>query len=125
MKLKNHSLAVAALLFFINGACFAQSALPQLPDTPAANQAKGWLEAFNSGDVEKRRAFLQKNYPSRLERLDRVTEMRRATGGFDVVKVAESTPSKIVLLIRERLGDQIASFTVEVEPTPPHGVKQF
>ncbi len=57
MNLKNYSLAVAALLFFINGACVAQSALPQLPDTPAANQAKGWLEVFNAGDVEKRRAF--------------------------------------------------------------------
>jgi hypothetical protein len=64
MNLKNYSLAVAALLFFINGACFAQS---QLPDTSAGNQAKGWLEVFNAGDVEKRRAFLQKNYPSRLE----------------------------------------------------------
>lgn len=125
MKLKNYSLAVAALLFFINGACFAQSALPQLPDTPAANQAKGWLEVFNAGDVEKRRAFLQKNYPSRLERFDRETEMRRGTGGFDVVKVAESTPTKIVLLIQERLGEQLAQFTVEVEPAPPHAIKQF
>jgi D-alanyl-D-alanine carboxypeptidase len=125
MKLKNYSLAVAALLFFINGACFAQSALPQLPDTPAANQAKGWLEVFNAGDVEKRRAFLQKNYPSRLERLDRETEMRRGTGGFDVMKVAESTPTKIVLLIQERLGEQFAQFTVEVEPAPPHAIKQF
>src|SRR5690349_17736307 len=122
MKLKNYSLAVAALLFFFNGACFAQS---QLPDTPAANQAKGWLEVFNAGDVEKRRALLQKNYPSRLERFDRETEMRRGTGGFDVVKVAESTPTKIVLLIQERLGDQIAQFTVEVEPAPPHAIKQF
>ena len=125
MNLKNYSLAVAALLFFINGACIAQSALPQLPDTPAANQAKGWLEVFNAGDIEKRRAFLQKNYPSRLERFDRETEMRRATGGFDVIKVAESTPTKIVLLIRERMGDQMASFTVEVEPAPPHAIKQF
>jgi hypothetical protein len=80
MKLKNYSLAVAALLFFVTGACFAQSQLPQLPDTPAGNQAKGWLEAFNAGDVEKRREFLQKNYPSRLERFDRETEMRRGTG---------------------------------------------
>src|SRR6476620_3591526 len=125
MNLKNYSLAVAALLFFINGACVAQSALPQLPDTPAANQAKGWLEVFNAGDVEKRRAFLQKNYPSRLDRFDRETEMRRGTGGFDVVKVEESTPTKIVLLIQERTGDQIARFTVEVEPTPPHSIKQF
>jgi hypothetical protein len=30
------------------------------------------------------------------------------------MKVAESTPTKIVLLIQERLGDQIAQFTVEV-----------
>jgi CubicO group peptidase (beta-lactamase class C family) len=125
MKLKNYSLAVAAFLFFINGAGFAQSASPQLPDTPAANQAKAWLEVFNAGDVEKRRAFLQKNYPSRLERFDRETEMRRGTGGFDVLKVAESTPTKIVLLIQERLGDQIARFSVEVEPAPPHAIKQF
>jgi CubicO group peptidase (beta-lactamase class C family) len=125
MNLRHHSLAVAALLFFVTGTCFGQSQSPQLPDTPAASQAKGWLEIFNAGDVEKRREFLQKNYPSRLERFDRETEMRRGTGGFDVVKVAESTPTKIVLLIQERLGDQIAQFTVEVEPAPPHVVKQF
>jgi len=122
MKLKNYSLAFAALLFFINGACVAQS---QLPDTPAGNQAKGWLEVFNAGDPQKRREFLQKNYPSRLERFDRETEMRRSTGGFDVTKVLESTQNKIVLLIQERMGDQIAQFTVEVEPAPPHVVKQF
>jgi CubicO group peptidase (beta-lactamase class C family) len=122
MKLKNYSLAVAAFLFFINGTFVAQS---QLPDTPAGNQAKGWLEVFNAGNVEKRREFLQKNYPSRLERFDRETEMRRSTGGFDVLKVAESTPNEIVLLIQERMGDQIAQFTVEVEPTPPHAIKQF
>ena len=96
-----------------------------MPDTSAGNQAKGWLEVFNAGDVEERRAFLQKNYPSRLERFDRETEMRRATGGFDVMKVVESTPTKIVLLIQEHLGEQFAQFTVEVEPAPPHAIKQF
>src|SRR4030095_9588321 len=95
------------------------------PTRPAANQAKGWLEVFNAGDVEKRREFRQKNYPSRLERFDRETEMRRRTGGVDVMKVAESTPTKIVLLIQERLGEQFAQFTVEVEPAPPHTIKQF
>ncbi len=47
------------------------------------------------------------------------------TGGFDVIKIEESTPAKIVLLIQERLGDQIARFTVEVEPAAPHAIKQF
>src|SRR5262245_54558811 len=120
MNLRNYSLAVAVILFFTTGACVAQSQLPQLPDTPAGTQARGWLEVFNSGDVEKRREFLQKNYPSRLERFDRETEMRRGTGGFDVKKVEESTPTKIVMLIAERSGDQMARFTVEVEPAEPH-----
>jgi D-alanyl-D-alanine carboxypeptidase len=75
--------------------------------------------------VEKRREFLQKNYPSRLERFDRETEMRRATGGFDVRKVEESTPTKIVLLIEERIGDQLARLTIEVEPAAPYAIKQF
>jgi hypothetical protein len=60
-----------------------------------------------------------------LERFDRETEMRLSTGGFEVLKVVESTPTKIVLLIQERTGDQLARFTVEVEPTPPHVIKQF
>src|SRR6185369_10325503 len=68
---------------------------------------------------------LQTNYPSRLERFDRETEMRRATGGFDVKKIEESTPTKVVLVIQERLGDQSARFTVEVEPAAPHAIKQF
>ena len=52
MKLKNYSLAVVAVLFFINGAYVAQLKLPQLPDTPAGNQAKGWLEpGYPAGTV--------------------------------------------------------------------------
>src|SRR5262245_41352321 len=125
MNLRNYSLSVVALLLFINGACVAQSALSQLPDTPAGNQAKGWLEVFNAGDVEKRREFLQKNYPSRLERFDRETEMRRGTGGFDVKKVEEATPTKIVMLIQERTGEQLSRSSVEVRPTAPHVIKQF
>ena len=39
MKLKNYSLAVAALIFVTNGACLAQSQPPQLPDTAVGNQA--------------------------------------------------------------------------------------
>ena len=63
MKLKNYSLAVAALLFFVEGACFGQSQLPQLPDTLAGNQAKGWLEVFNAGNIEKRREFCRRIIP--------------------------------------------------------------
>ena len=48
--------------------CAAQA---QLPDTPAAHQFSAWLETFNRGDRGALRDFLQKNYPSGVERLDR------------------------------------------------------
>ena len=66
--------------------------------------------SFQRGRCREAQGLPPKNYPSRLERFDRETEMRRGTGGFDVMKVAESTPTKIVLLIQERLGEQFAQF---------------
>jgi hypothetical protein len=45
-------------VFFITAVCFAQI---QFPDTPAGHQVAAWLQAFNSGNREKRHDFLQKN----------------------------------------------------------------
>lgn len=60
-----------SLLFAV--LCAAQA---QLPGTPAAHQFSAWLETFNRGDREALRDFLQKNYPSGLERLDRDSRRR-------------------------------------------------
>ena len=63
----NHTIR-AALLFvaflFIVPACQAQT---QFPDTPAANQAKAWLETFNAGDAEKYKEFVRKNFPANMQ----------------------------------------------------------
>ncbi|HSD48035.1 MAG TPA: serine hydrolase domain-containing protein [Pyrinomonadaceae bacterium] len=115
--LRNSSLAAVALLLFIAPACFAQA---QFPDTPAGNQAKAWLEVFNAGDVEKHKEFVRKNAPSRIDRIDRETGLRQQTGGFDIRKIEESTPTKIVALLQERVSDQFARLTVEVDATEQH-----
>ena len=112
MKLRNYPLLAAALLLFIAPACASQT---PFPDTPAGNQARAWLEVFNAGDAEKHKEFLRKNAPTRLERADREMGLRERTGGFDVKKVEESTPTKIVALVQERGSDQFARFTVEVD----------
>jgi hypothetical protein len=53
------------------------------PTHPLVTRLKGgWMLSTR----EKRREFLQKNYPSRLERFDRETEMRRG-----LAHVARST----------------------------------
>lgn len=47
------------------------------------------------------------------------------TGGFELKKVEESAPHKLTGIVKERDSDNIARFTMEVDPAPPHGIKQF
>ena len=122
MNNKNYPLLAAAVLLFVTPACLAQA---QLPDTAAGNQARAWLEVFNAGDAEKQREFLRKNAPSRLDRADREIGLREMTGGFDVKKVEESTPTKVVALVQERASDQFVRFTVEVDAGEQHQITRL
>ncbi len=108
-----------SLVLFAAFLCAAQT---QFPDTPAGHQLSAWLEAFNRGDRDNLRDFLQKNYPSGLERLDRDVQFREMTGGFDFRKLEESTPLKVVALVQERGSDQFGRLTLEVEAAEPHPI---
>ena len=100
------------LLSGVGVTCVAQM---QLPDTPAGRQTAAWLEVFNTGNRETYRDFLQKNFPSRLQNLDQEMGFREMTGGFEFRKAEESTPTKLVALVQERLSDQFARLALEVE----------
>ena len=121
----NHTTRAALLLvalMFIVPACQAQT---QLPNTPAANQAKAWLDAFNAGDADKYREFVRNNFPTRAQRADQDLGFREMTGGFELKKVEESTPTKLVALVQERQSDQFARMTIEVEAAEPHAITQL
>ncbi len=118
MKHRNYTLLATAVLLFIAPACFAQTT--QFPDTPAGNQTRAWLEAFNAGEAEKYKEFLTKNFPARLERLARHMDLRGVTGGFELKKIEESTPTKLVALAQERISDQFVRMTVEVNAAAPY-----
>jgi D-alanyl-D-alanine carboxypeptidase len=117
-KVSLHFLLSTFLVLTAVGLTYA--AQIQFPDTPAGHQAAGWLDAFNSGDRDRYRDFVQKNYPSELEDADRDIEFEQGMGGFDLKKVEESSPTKVVALVQERLSDQFARLTVEVEASEPH-----
>jgi len=80
--------------------CFGQVQLPA--DTPAGRVCAAWLQAFNSGDRDTYRAFLQKYAPARLDRLDSAMEFRGRTGGFELKKVESSTPTEVVAIVETR-----------------------
>jgi hypothetical protein len=113
---------LVTVFLVLNVASLICNAQLQLPDTPAARRCTAWLEAFNRGDREAYRDFLQKNFPSRVERLDQDLNFRERTGGFELGKVEESTPAKLVALVQERASDQFGRLTLEVEAVEPHNI---
>lgn len=102
-----------------------RAAQSQFPDTPAGHQSAAWLVAFNTGSREAYRDFLQKNFPSRAEGLDQEMDFREMTGGFELRKVEESAPTKLVALVQERLSDQFARLTLEVDAAEPHRIAKM
>lgn len=109
-------------LLCVGPTCKAQT---EFPNTPAGNQARAWLGSFNAGDAEKHKEFLRQNAPSRLERADREIGFREMTGGFDIKKIEESTPTKLVALVQERASDQFARMTIEVDANEPHQITKL
>jgi D-alanyl-D-alanine carboxypeptidase len=108
-----------ALLLSVSLVCVAQT---KFPDTPAGHQCAAWLESFNRGDINAHREFLQKNFPPQPSRLERQMTFRQRTGGFDLKKVAESSATRLVVLVQERLSDQFAQLTMEVKAEEPHQI---
>jgi len=92
----------------------------QFPETAAGHRATTWLQVFNSGDREELRDLLQKNLPDRAQHMDQEMAFRAMTGGFDLKKIEESTPTKIVALVQERNSDQMGRLMVEVDSADPH-----
>jgi D-alanyl-D-alanine carboxypeptidase len=102
--------------------CFGQVKLPA--DTPAGQVCAAWLQAFNSGDRDTYRAFLEKYSPARLYRLDSAMEFRARTGGLELKKVESSSPTEVVAIVEERGTEQFVRMTFVVEPTEPHNMSR-
>lgn len=108
-------------------ACSAVCAAEQtLPDTPAGRVFGLWLQAFNGGDRDAYRAFLEKYVPHRLSHLDEELEFRKMTGGFDVLRIESPSPTTLTGAVKERAGERNeARLDFEVEAAEPHRIAKF
>ena len=97
----------------------------QFPNTPAGQQLSQLLAAFNSGDKDVMKKYLEVNFPDRLSKLDDDLRFREGTGGFDLKKVEDSKPLRLISIVKEKNSDQFARATLEVEDAPPHRVTDF
>ncbi len=121
-QLLRKSIWLGAVLLASARLLCAQAAAP----VPAPEQqGRAWLAAFNSGDRDTFLAYLKINRPQDVEQIDGLLGFRAMTGGFELQKTEESTPARFVAIVKEKVSDQLARMTVEVEPDPPHRISKF
>jgi hypothetical protein len=70
---------------------------------PAFHQFSVWLAAFNSGDKDQYRQFLDNNFPSRASSLNRDMDLRERTGGFEFRKLEQGSATQVSGMVQERL----------------------
>ena len=89
---------------------------------PSTHQFFAWLAAFNNGDRAQYLRFLQNNFPNRVSGLNQDMDFRANTGGFEIKKLEQASPTRAGGLLLERDSDQFARFTLEVEAAQPHRI---
>src|SRR5688572_27208225 len=109
------------LTFVIALACVqAQSAIP---DTPAGQALRTWLEAFNSGDRDRIAAYIQKYEPSMG--LDATMSFRSQTGGFDLVSIDSSESRRVQFRVKEKSRPTTAIGRIEIKEGDPPRIGNF
>lgn len=104
---------------------------PPPPPPPAPLTAKqqfdDWLKAFNTGDG----AVIEANFKAQFAAdakwppMDAFVGFREETGGFDVIKPEETTPTKYVLLVKGREDEQYARAVIQVDAAPPNRIREL
>jgi hypothetical protein len=91
-----------------------------IPDTPAGDAFRAWLDAYNSGDSARVAAFLRTYQVEPVYRNS--FQFRQMTGGFDLLSVEVSEPRHIESLLRFRRGGMVGYGVLDVTPGDPDRV---
>ena len=102
----------------------------EMGETPAAKQFDAWLTVFNKGDRAALVAYHAQQFPyavasDDIHGVEREAGLSGGTGGFDVKIVERSSPTQIIVTMKEKHSDQIARATMDVDAVDPHHVTKF
>ena len=102
-------------------ACATQTPPPAMP---AERQLARWIETFNTGERDGWQEFIAEHFPEAPDRtVDQNLALRQQTGGFELVTIEESTPTRAVALLREGDAEATAARVIlDVESSEPHRI---
>jgi hypothetical protein len=111
-------------LAMISAPCGAQAAAgPTIPNTPAAQVLRTWLDAFNSGDSTRLDAYYRRYQPD--VSAPSQFRFRTQTGGFELLTIERNDPRRIEFTVKERGGPTTAYGIIEVSSAEPVKVSTF
>lgn len=94
-----------------------------VPDTPAGQTLRVWMDAFNSGDRAKIETYVRTVDPS--QSVDGMISFRNQTGGFELLSVESSEPLHIRFRVKEKGGSTTALGNLLVKDSQPPTVETF
>lgn len=105
----------------------AQAAPLVFPDTAPARLLKAWIESLNAGDLDARTKFLTEHVSDADRQMppaqaaERDLRFRdRIGGGFDVVKIEDSSSTEVRALLKEKGGFGWGELRLTVDPSNPN-----
>jgi D-alanyl-D-alanine carboxypeptidase len=102
-------------------ALVAQSSLP---DTPSGRRLGQWLRIFNADDRAARAQFYREHW-AYTPNQNFYQDLYEQTGGFELLRVEESTVARTIALAKQVDSDVVARLTFEVEPAEPYRIVRF
>jgi hypothetical protein len=94
-----------------------------IPNSPAGTLLKQWLDAFNRADSAALDAFSTAHYPGVTAQT--WMQRRRATGGFDLVRIISAEPSRITFGLHDKANPLTLRAAIESMDGDSSHVKSF
>jgi CubicO group peptidase (beta-lactamase class C family) len=115
-----------ALVSAFAAACLTAGVLAQAPapDTVAGRQLRAWLAVFNGADRAARQQFY-KDHWAYTPNQNFYEDLLQQTGGFELIRIEESTGTRSIALARQIDADALSRLTFEVEPEAPNRIVRF
>jgi hypothetical protein len=90
---------------------------PAMPRTPAGDELRAWLDAYNDGDSARVASYIRAHQPAQI--LRDAFGFRPMTGGFDLLTVERSEPRHIEFTVRNRRDAMVGYGALEVSTGEP------
>ncbi len=127
--LRNIFTGILIICVFFISLIFGQAIEKKIPDTPQGKLAVGFIDAFNSGDIEVMREFIEKNWAeSSLEEytveqwMSDLSGYYEKTQGLTFHNLVEAKEHEITLLVQEKLTEKMIHFVFTFDEKPPHKI---